>query len=147
MTMSKANPDEPTGHRSLPHTADITIEAWAPTRAGCYAEAIRALLGTFADTSQVLVAETVPLHIEPASDEELLVALLEEVIYLLDVTGMLPAWVFVQETLEGGLGGTLDLAPLDAVALIGAAPKAVSREGIDVSFEDGLWTCHATIDV
>jgi hypothetical protein len=41
-----------TGHRTLPHTADIRIEAWAPGREQCIAEAVRGMVDTFADTSR-----------------------------------------------------------------------------------------------
>lgn len=139
--------DEPFGHRTLPHTADVVIEAWAPTRVGCYAEAVRGLVDTFADTSQVVVTESAPLRIEPASDEELLVTLLEEVIFLLDVLGMLPAGVLVDEAADGGLGGMLDLAPVNGAVLVGAVPKAVSRTGLTFGFDGELWTARATVDV
>jgi SHS2 domain-containing protein len=139
--------ETPTGHRALPHTADVRIEAWAPTRTACYAEAVRALVETFADTSAVLVTETAPLRIEPASDDEMLLALLEEVIFILDVLGTLPAGVVIEEALDGGLGGMLDLAPLNGVNLIGSAPKAVSRDGLAFSFDGERWTGRATIDV
>lgn len=138
---------EPFGHRTLPHTDAVAIEAWAPTRAGCYAEAVRALVDTFADTSQVVVTESAPLRIESASDEELLVALLEEVIFLLGVLGVLPAGVVVEEALDGGLGGMLDLAPVNGAMLVGTVPKSVSRAGLAFGFNDDLWTCQATIDV
>ena len=36
------------GHRTVPHTADLRIEAWAPTREECMAEAARGLVGSFA---------------------------------------------------------------------------------------------------
>ncbi|HEV8559398.1 MAG TPA: archease [Actinophytocola sp.] len=37
------------GHRAVPHTADIRIEAWAPTREACLGEAVAALVESFAD--------------------------------------------------------------------------------------------------
>lgn len=36
-------PGTSSGHRSVPHTADLRIEAWAPTRDGCIRQAV---LGT-----------------------------------------------------------------------------------------------------
>ena len=36
------------GHRTVPHTADLRIEAWAPTREECLAEAVRGLVDSFA---------------------------------------------------------------------------------------------------
>jgi SHS2 domain-containing protein len=32
----------------MPHTADLRIEAWAPTREECLAEAVRSLVDSFA---------------------------------------------------------------------------------------------------
>lgn len=37
------------GHRTVPHTADLRIEAWAPTAELCIAEAVRAMVWGFAD--------------------------------------------------------------------------------------------------
>ncbi|SCE66445.1 Archease protein family (MTH1598/TM1083) [Micromonospora haikouensis] len=39
------------GRRSVAHTADVRIEAWAPDREGCVAEAVAAMVETFADTT------------------------------------------------------------------------------------------------
>jgi hypothetical protein len=40
------------GYRTLPHTADLRIEAWAPTREACLAEGVAGLVATFADTAK-----------------------------------------------------------------------------------------------
>ncbi len=37
------------GHRNVPHTADLRIEAWGPTREDCIAEALRGLVESFAE--------------------------------------------------------------------------------------------------
>lgn len=139
--------DELIGHRSLPHTTEVTVEAWAPTRPRCYAEAVRALVDSFADTSGVVVTEAVPLRIDRASDDEMLVVLLEEVVFLLDVLDMLPAGAVIEEAVDGGLGGTLDLAAVTGATLIGAAPKAVSREGLAFAFDGDVWGCCATVGI
>ena len=36
------------GHRTVPHTADLRIEAWGPAREGCIAEVVRGLVDSFA---------------------------------------------------------------------------------------------------
>jgi SHS2 domain-containing protein len=41
------------GHRTVPHTADLRIEAWAATREECLAEAVRGLVGSFAAVAGV----------------------------------------------------------------------------------------------
>jgi SHS2 domain-containing protein len=139
--------EAPTGHRSLSRTGSVLIEAWAPTRSGCFAEAVRALVDRFADTTSVVVTQSTPLRIEAGSDTELLATLLEEVVFLREVFGLLPAGVVVDEALDGGLGGTLDLAPLDGIKIVGPAPRAVCREELEFAWDGELWACRARVQV
>ncbi|MGH8836946.1 MAG: archease, partial [Actinomycetes bacterium] len=39
------------GHRAVAHTADARVQAWAPTRERCIAEAVLGTVETFLDTS------------------------------------------------------------------------------------------------
>lgn len=39
------------GHRSVLHTADLRIQAWAPTRDGCIKQAVLCTVESFLDTS------------------------------------------------------------------------------------------------
>jgi SHS2 domain-containing protein len=78
------------GHRTVPHTADLRIEAWAATREECLAEAVRGLVGSFA-----VVAGRQPYRRDCCAmtarrDEDLLVAVVDEVIYRLDADGEIP---------------------------------------------------------
>ena len=41
------------GYRTVPHTADLRIEAWAESRDECVAEALRGLIASFADISDM----------------------------------------------------------------------------------------------
>ena len=67
-----------TGHRALPHTADLIVEAWAPSRSGCLEELVRGVVETFADTTTATDAtREVPLEIGAARDEDLVVVLLD----------------------------------------------------------------------
>lgn len=42
-------PGTSSGHRSVPHTADLRIEAWAPTRDGCIRQAVLGTVESFLD--------------------------------------------------------------------------------------------------
>jgi SHS2 domain-containing protein len=45
----------PRGHRTLPHTADVILEAWGPDLATCCEEAVAALVETYADSQSATV--------------------------------------------------------------------------------------------
>ena len=82
--------DSASGHRTVPHTADLRIEAWASTRNGCIKEAVLGTIETFLDTSLAYAKRTRRCRLVEERDEELLFAVLEEVIYLLDTEGEAP---------------------------------------------------------
>lgn len=140
-------PRLPTGHRMLPHTADLIIEAWAPTRVGCLEEAVRALVDSFARISAGAPARPFPISIAPGADDAMLVALLEEVMFVLDALGSVPIDVTLSETEDEGVTGVFGIAPVDALQTHGPAPKGVSLEGLVFGQTDGGWSCEATIDV
>jgi SHS2 domain-containing protein len=135
------------GHRTLPHTADLIIEAWAPSREDCLEQAVLALVGAFAAISPVVSTETLPISIPPANDEELLVSLLEEVLYLVEVLQVVPVSVTVLESEDGGLGGCFDVAPISALSRQGPLPKAIARSDLAIGRDRDLWRCRALVDV
>lgn len=137
----------PRGHRLLGHTADTALEAWAPTRTECLAEAVGGLVDSFVDLATATASENFATTFAPGDDESLLVRLLDEVIYVLDVFGRVPIDAEVEETGDGGLVVHFATATADEVAVTGAAPKAVSLHALYFGFEAGRWRCQATIDV
>ena len=60
------------GHTSVPHTADLRIEAWGPTREDCIAEAVRGLVESFADVNQATHQRVIERHLDAGSDADLL---------------------------------------------------------------------------
>lgn len=130
------------------HTADTAFAAWGPTRAACFAQATRALVASFAAVDGAASPREHPVRLEPAPDEDLLVDLLGEVIYLVDARRELAVGGALRDRADGGIEGALDVVPLDAARQIGAVPKAVTYHGLHVEHdEDGAWRCHVTIDV
>jgi SHS2 domain-containing protein len=108
---------------------------------------VRGLVAVFADTAGVVASRSVAFTLGPATNEELLVRLLEEVIYLVEVDEVVPVDVRVELTPDGGLGGRLDVAPLQPSMVIGPAPKAVAWHGLSFAPEGTGWTCRVTVDV
>lgn len=109
-------------------------------------EAVRALVDSFAWVT-ASATTPVPVRFDERDDQALLLALLDEVIYVVDVLDALPANVVLDETEDGSVVGFVELAPLTAVEIHGSLPKGVSLSELSVSRDDGGWRCRATIDV
>jgi SHS2 domain-containing protein len=138
--------DKASGHRSVPHTADLRIEAWAPTRDGCIREAVLGTVESFLDTSAAHAQQTRQRRATADRDDDLLVAALEEVIYLLDTTGEAPVDLDVQGV-DGGVEMTFEMVDASAVPQVGAVPKAVSLNGLRLSKSKQGWRSSVTLDV
>ena len=136
------------GHRQVGHTADVIVEAWGPDRETCLEEAVRGTVAAFADTRGSAPAAAVPFELEVRGDEDALVRLLEEVIYVVEVKRLLPVDIRVERDAGAGIRGVFHVIPLDRARIVGAAPKAVSWGGLRVAPEhSGLWRAHVTLDV
>ena len=136
------------GHTSVPHTADLRIEAWGPTREDCIAEAVRGLVESFADISEATHQRIIERHLDAGSDADLLASAVEEVIYYLDTDGAIPAEVEASRAADGGIYLMLRVVDATAAELIGAAPKAASLSGLTCAPDaSGRWMCAVTIDV
>jgi len=135
------------GHRLLPHTADSVVEAWGPDRPACLVEAMEALVDIFAEPGDAAVTRTLPLSAEAASSADVLVSLLEEVIYVTEVLGVVPVRFHLADTEDGGVAGDMEVVEAAQVELVGPVPKAVSYHGLDIAEHDGTWRCRVLVDV
>ena len=133
------------GHRSVPHTADLRVEAGAPTREECLAEAARGLVDSFAATRPRRTAER---RFIAGSDADLLVAIIDEVIYRLDADGEIPVTVAVRAAPDGGVVLSMQLADVGEAEITGAVPKAASLHDLRCApGPAGRWSCGITIGV
>ncbi|GAA4078605.1 MULTISPECIES: archease [Actinomadura] len=135
------------GHRTVPHTADLRIEAWAPTREGCVAEAVAGLVDAFADRAGVPPLGEREAEVGPAADADLLVAALDEVIYRLDVAGELVLAADVTARDGDRLRLRLTVGDVSRAEGTGAVPKAISLHGLRFAEDSGTWACAVTVDV
>jgi SHS2 domain-containing protein len=137
------------GHRTVPHTADLRIEAWAGSRHECVAESLRGLVDSVADVRGAEATRTAEREVTGASPADMLASAVEEVIYILDTAGEVP--VSVQARAAGSAAGvivTLKLASAGDVEFIGAIPKAVSFSGLTCEPDAaGCWSATMTVDV
>ena len=136
--------DSASGHRTVPHTADLRIEAWAPTRDGCIKEAVLGTIETFLDTSLAYPKRTRRCRLVEQRDEDLLFAVLEEVIYLLDTEG--ESFDIDLNDLDGGVEVSPRWSTQPRCPRWGI-PKAVSFNDIRLSQGRAGWRCAVTFDV
>jgi len=136
------------GHRTVPHTADLRVEAWGPTREACLAEGVRGLVDSFAVVAAARQRHTAERRFIAGSDEDLLVVVVEEVIYRLDADGEIPVTAAVRPVPGGGVILTLALADVNEAEITGAVPKGASLHDLRCAPDAaGRWSCGITIDV
>lgn len=134
------------GHRLVPHTADLRVEAWAPSREECIAETVVGSVRSFVDTSAAPVAVERASRVVAATDEDLLVGVLEETIYLMDVAAVVPVQVTLHP-MDDGAEVTFAMVDIRALQQVGAVPKAVSLHGLRLARTDDGWSSSVTLDV
>ncbi|WP_328628007.1 archease [Streptomyces sp. NBC_00353] len=135
----------------MPHTADMQVEAWSPTAERCIGEAVRAMVEGFADTSGATVVGDRAYAVTAESEEDLLVSVLEEIVYRMDADGEIPLDVEVGSIRPAGAGLGLSvrfrMADAGTAVPVGAVPKAVSLHDLHMRGGPGGWTCRVTLDV
>ena len=80
---------EERGYRFHEHTADIIIEAWAPTLEALFEEAAKAITEVMTDPARIEPREQKILETDGFDLENLLLRFLEEILVLHDSEGML----------------------------------------------------------
>jgi SHS2 domain-containing protein len=134
------------GHRTVPHTADLRIEAWAPTRDGCIRQAVLAAVESFLDMASARADHARLRRLTAGRDDDLLVAVLEEVIFLLDTAGEAPVDLELRGV-DDGVDVTFAMADASTLPQVGAVPKAVSLNELRFSRNQHGWRCLVTLDV
>ena len=136
------------GHRTLPHPADLILQAWAPTPEACVVEAVQALVDSFADTTGARGHATYVFRVPAAPWREMLVSVLEEVLFLFDAQGDVPLTTTVACAPRGDLSASFALAGVDDdVDLVGSTPKGIARSGLEFTSVDDQWRCTVIVDV
>jgi protein archease len=135
------------GYKSSPRTAEVIVAAWAPTVEGCLAQAVHGLVSGFADVRAVRPRNMVAFVCDPSPDEELLVEVLDEAIYLVHAHDVIPVQVAVAPNTEGGLVGEFGVVPRADVTLLGPVPKAVAWHGLRLAWDGSGWRCHVVVEL
>lgn len=134
------------GHRTVPHTADIRVEAWAGSRERCVAETVLGAVDSFVDISGAHPTRMHLFQLATGSDDDLLAGVLDEVIYLLETTGEVPVDIELEP-----IDDTVDVrfATIGAEELpqVGAVPKGVSLHELTLTAGPAGWSSSVILDV
>jgi SHS2 domain-containing protein len=136
----------------LDHTADVGFELSSPTLGGLFEEARRALLLVAFERPPEIGPEEREVRLSASDRETLLVRWLNELIYLVQDAGYVPARAELEvgETgggeyvLEARLAGTPLL--LEEYGWQGEI-KSATFHGLEVHLEDGGWRARVILDV
>jgi SHS2 domain-containing protein len=96
------------GFRYHDHTADITVECWAPTLEEAFEEAALGALEVIFDTSTVQPVESIDVTVHGIDIEELLVEWIGHLIALIDINSQFYSEFEVQEITKDTEGFTLN---------------------------------------
>jgi protein archease len=135
------------GFTLLPHTADVMVSAWDSTMEGCLAETVHGLVSIVADVAGAEPRRTVPFSCDPGPETDLVVELLDEVIFVVDTEDALPVTVTVARREDGGVSGEFGVVDRTDVTVVGPAPKAVTRHGLRFGRDGSMWRCEVVVDV
>ncbi|MGH9030084.1 MAG: archease [Acidimicrobiales bacterium] len=114
---------------------------------GCLTEAMMALVEVFAEVGDTPISRVMPVSVQSSPDRDLLISLLEEEIYTVEVFGVVPARFHLHETDDGAVAGDMEVVDASEVELVGPVPKAVAYHGLEFAQEGGTWRCRAVVDV
>jgi SHS2 domain-containing protein len=123
------------------HMAEIELHVRAPSEEGVFADAADAF-GRYVELDRGGEPARHDLELEAPDRGALLVALLEELIYLADTQGFVPDRVHVQID-RGRLAGVLEgrRTRIDPIV------KAATYHGLQFERDDGSWNARVVFDV
>lgn len=135
------------GHGTLPHTADLIIEAWGGDEAACAEEAACALIEICVTGEPDPVSGFTIKNIHARRSRDLIEAVLDEVLFELDTSDLVPVAAQLEPLADSGFELRLAQAPRDAVAQTGAAPKAIVMLALEPNERDRTVRCRFIVDV
>ncbi len=135
-------------YRLLEHTADMGIEAWADTLDALFIGAARGLQEVLFGQADLMEGQqSLQVQLQAGNEEELLVAWLGEILFLVEQRGFCPALFHIEEigphSLKGSVVGRYqqqDCRPLREV-------KAVTYHLLRVFHQQSGWQARVYLDL
>lgn len=134
--------------RLLAHTADIGLEATAPNREELFVAAAKGLRGMLFGISPAEEVLRLEVSLEAGNDAELLVAWLNEILCLSEMTRLVPATFEIIELTDNQLTAVIKGEPFDpARHTVERVAKAVTYHQLVVEERQGGWYARVYIDL
>ncbi len=148
VSLSLAGPR--TGVRAIEHTADLGFEVDAASLEECFARIAVALFQSFMPTRPPSGAQPVTVKVEAsgAGLEELLVAWLEELLYLSEVRQLVFQTVEVTAVEQARIMGRVTgWHAAEGTRYTGPAVKGITRHGLSLEHVGSVWRARVVVDV
>ena len=129
-------------------TADKGIRAWGPGLQEAFRQAARALWGLMVEPAAVGSRLTIPVAVEAADQETLLVAWLNELLYLYEAQGFIGQDCTISRLTETRLDAELTGETVDpARHVLVSHVKAVTYHQLHVGPTEKGWEAQVVVDV
>ena len=145
---SGTGPRNSMGFEQFEVEADVGIHAWGPTRAEAFAQAALGVLALVADPASVGALETREVRAQADGPETLLVAWVDECLYVHEIEAFVVSRVDVDTCSDTLVHGRLHGEPLDpARHRLGTVVKAATLHGVSVQARQGRHEVRVIVDV
>lgn len=134
-------------YEDLSHTADTGIEARAPDLAGLIGELAEGMFAIVASSGDEPATSTIELAVESSSNEDLVVDVLSQLLYVSEVEDVILRDIDVEETGPTAVKVRAHGVPFRDVAIAGPAIKAVTYHALEVRRFEGGWLGRVFFDV
>ncbi|NPA15567.1 MAG: archease [Deferribacteres bacterium] len=136
------------GYRIIDTTADIGIEVWAEDFKSLLEEAVRGMVSLMYDLKKIKGEKELEIEVEGIDREDLLISLLNEIIYLRDAEKFLAKEIEVKEATENRVKAILrgDTFNPDAHEIVEEI-KAATFHNIEIKEEGGVLKSRIIFDV
>ena len=136
----------PAGYEHFDVEADVGVRAWGRDRAEAFAEAARGVLALGVVPADVEERETRDVRAQAATVEDLLVAWINECVYVHEIEGFAVRRVHVHRLDGGVVHGVLHGEPLEPTRhQLGTVVKGVTHHHVSVT--DATTGCEVSVIV
>jgi len=130
------------------HTADIGIRAQGATLAELFVRLAHGLTELLAEDSKLTPRQARPIQLSATNAGSLLLAWLQELLFLFSTERFLPVEYGLEEVTETSLRGEVRGDTFDpARHAQGREVKAITRHLLEVRRRDGMWYGQVIVDI